>query len=66
MTLGWIITRTYGSGFTDFISLNEDSMGWSNSGRNATIFRDRAMAENVLGLLKEDPRVELVPVEAYC
>lgn len=66
MTLGWIITRTYGSGFTEFLSLKEESMGWSNAGRNATIFRDRPLAENVLNLLKDDARVDLVPVEAYC
>lgn len=66
MTIGWIITRTYGSGFTEFLALSNEMLAWSNTGKQATIFRDRAAAESVLDQLKNDHRIDLVPVEAFC
>ena len=66
MVIGWIITRTYGSGFTEFLQLSDQNLGWTNTGRQCTIFRDRDCAHAVIQQLKADYRIDLVPVEAYC
>lgn len=65
MTIGWIITKTYGSGFTEFLSLKQEALDWSKVGNRATIFRDRPSAQRVLVQLKNDHRIDLVPVEAH-
>lgn len=66
MTIGWIITKTYGSGFTEFLTLGNEQLKWSSNGKAATIFRDQDSARDILSQLKNDDRIELVPVEAYC
>jgi hypothetical protein len=66
MVIGWIITKTYGSGFTEFLQLSDQNLKWTEVSRQCTIFRDQPTADAVIQQLAADERVELVPVEAHC
>jgi len=66
MVIGWIIVRTYSSGFTDFLVVNDQTLEWTSHCRQSTVFRDQTRAQHVLDQLKQDDRIELVPVEAHC
>jgi hypothetical protein len=65
MIVGWIVSKTYGSGFTEFLQLSDQNIQWTGSGRQATIFRDRESADQVIEQLKHDHRIDLMPVETY-
>jgi hypothetical protein len=66
MVIGWVITKSYLSGYTEYLLLSEDAIQWSTVSKNCTILRDRTQAEGIMSQLRADKTpIELVPVEIH-
>jgi hypothetical protein len=66
MVIGWVITKSYFSGHTEYLTLSEDAIQWSTISKNSTILRDRTQAESIMSQLRADKTpIELVPVEIH-
>ena len=62
-TIGWVISKSYASGFVEFLCLKEDEISWSGAASNATLIKDQGKAKEIVGNLKDYKEVEILRVE---
>ena len=62
-TIGWVISKSYLSGSVQFLILKEETLVWSWTAHEATIFKDNVRAKEIISNLNEKTEIDLIKVE---
>jgi len=60
-TIGYLVVKTYGSGYSEFLQF-DDTIKWLHPAKNATIFKNKETAVEVMGNLENSQKLHLEPV----